>query len=152
MYLVETEDEFQRLWAGMGLDGTIEGVSLLYHGTAHTVNLDWTTDQYLTALSSGITPKGSPALYIGELEQKQMLQLRIMTCNSAKKGVDDNVASTFFKHQNTMVLGRDGNLSYGYRSGEPRRQISQMILGFFTGSTPQGWVGYSRVAVYGHIK
>lgn len=127
----------------LGSDAPIDGVSLLFHGTAKTINIDWERGEYLTALPSGKTPRGADALYIGDLARKGIRELRVMSCHSGELSVRDNLAEVFHATQGVRTQGGSGALSYGYLSGRPRRSLWEMFAGIFVGF-PKGWVVYGQ--------
>jgi len=162
---IKTEDEFVREWRNMGKtvddkgdtkDVKIEGVVLIFHGSPHTININADSDEYLTVLSEGKTPKGFDATYIGNLDKKEIDELLILSCNAGHLDhYDDNVAMTFRKHQNiNAVIGCDGNVAfsrkYGLRSwgfGDYIPRLSGVQKGFYENLVngyrkPYGFVVY----------
>ncbi len=131
-----TTKQFVSSWNNMGKIGNravgIEGVSLLFHGKATTINIDWTKDQYLTTDPAGRTPAGRPAYYIGNLGDKPIEELRILTCNGGHLDVKDNVGRTFRRHLSYagIISAYDGNLSY-WPNGAPRLSLRKSQTKFF---------------------
>ena len=79
MIPIKTEEEFKNAWNQME---NATDVSLFFHGSAKTLNLDWEENEYLTIDENGKTPKGADALYIGDLNSKEIETLKIFSCQS----------------------------------------------------------------------
>lgn len=157
---ITTTEQFKENWNGMGSykdkDGntitvSIEGVSLLFHGSPHTLNIDYTKDQYLTTSSDGKTPGGRPALYIGDLESKTFDKLTILSCNGGHiDHLDDNVAVTFLNSNNVKkVIAWDGSVSYSktwvlWGSYYPRLAYDQSAYYSWTPDSKFLWFTFKR--------
>ncbi|WP_202710326.1 RHS repeat-associated core domain-containing protein, partial [Sporosalibacterium faouarense] len=147
--------QFLKAWNSMGKDTDIEGVSLLFHGSPHTINIDASNNEYLTSLSNGKTPLGTRAMYIGNLNDKAMDKLIILTCNGGHLDhTNDNVASTFLRTNDNIneVYAMDGNLSYNFnksnKSYKPRLSFDQMRflknLNYLWIRFPFGMIKYNK--------
>jgi hypothetical protein len=131
---ITTAKDFVKQWNSM--PANVGGVTLVFHGTPHTINIDADKREYLTTSSDGKTPAGNPATYIGDLADKTIDQLTILSCNAGHLDhMDDNVAMTFLNTNNiTNVIASDGNVafsrrvgiySYGFGDYIPRLSFSQ---------------------------
>ena len=61
----------------------------------------------------GLTPKGNTALFIGELESKEIDTLKIYSCQSGNLQEEENVAKTFAKYNKIENLyASEGSLSF----------------------------------------
>jgi RHS repeat-associated protein len=112
---VTTVAEFIDAWNSIGAGGvTIDAVSLLFHGSSQTINIDSDDNQYLTLLSTGLTPEGNPALFIGDLQDKAISVLYLMTCNSGHLDRKVNLPTAFLDNFNGIsnVIGWDGGTAY----------------------------------------
>lgn len=70
-------------------------------------------NEYLTANDNGKTPKGADALYIGDLNSKEIGTLKIFSCQSGNVKEKDNIANCFDKNNKiNSIYATDGNLSY----------------------------------------
>ena len=110
MIPIKSEEEFKNAWNQME---NATDVSLFFHGSAKTLNLDWKKNEYLTANDNGKTPKGADALYIGDLNSKEIGTLKIFSCQSGNVKEKDNIANCFDKNNKiNSIYATDGNLSY----------------------------------------
>ncbi|WP_040951524.1 RHS repeat domain-containing protein [Gorillibacterium massiliense] len=135
---INNEAQFTSEWNKMGIiDGekvSIDGVSLVFHGSPTEIMLDEgakNQQEYITANPDGTTTKsGSSATYIGDLDSKTFKSLNLLMCNSGLVDYDGsdpvtqsgwahdkynkNLAITFLEN-NTITDGVnawDGNLAY----------------------------------------
>ena len=58
-------------------DGSIDGVSLLFHGSPFTIYLG--EGKQLTSSTQGISPSGKEAFYVGDLTKASMKSLNVMS-------------------------------------------------------------------------
>jgi RHS repeat-associated protein len=158
MIEITSEEQFKEEWNNMGkvkdADGNvkevdIEGVSLLFHGSPHTINIDYKNSEYLTTSPNGKTPFGSDATYIGDLESKEIDRLSILSCNGAHLDhQDDNVASSFVKNNQIRETSAwDGNVSYSKKyivAGELTPRLSNDQKGFYNFSPNTNILGTSH--------
>ena len=109
-------------------DDSIDGVSMLFHGSPYTVYLGkdiYGNPQQLTSSTQNVTPNGSNGYYVGSLTKATMKSFNLMSCNGGhldliysnesmkKKGFNHNIAVEFLVTQNTpIVYGMDGSLAY----------------------------------------
>ena len=122
MIPIKSEEEFKNAWNQMD---NVTDVSLFFHGSAKTLNLDWESNEYLTVNENGKTPKGADALYIGDLFSKEIETLKIFSCQSGNVKEPDNVASCFDKNNEiNSIYATDGNLSYIPFIFTPRSSIT----------------------------
>jgi len=138
MISIKTEKEFKDAWNKMQ-DAT--DVSLFFHGSSKTLNIDWKEKEYLTTNKDGKTPLGNDALYIGDLDSKEIGCLRIYSCQGGNLKEPENVANCFDQN-NTVgnIYATDGNLSFTRFSYKPKishagkseyiRKYNQSPLGF----------------------
>jgi RHS repeat-associated protein len=107
---IKSEDQFKNEWSNME-DPT--NVSLVFHGSSKTININWKKRQYLTTQKNSETPKGNPGLYIGDLSRKKISNIRIMSCYGGDVKTENNVARTFLRSQDvSSVNAWDGSLNY----------------------------------------
>jgi RHS repeat-associated protein len=107
---IKTEQQFVTEWNGMQ-DPT--DVVLIFHGHQNTIDIDYRTEEYLTALPTGKTPKGADATYIGDLERKSLESIWLLSCQSDNVDEPLSPAKVFAKTQNVKtVKGWDGPLSF----------------------------------------
>ncbi|MBQ7232478.1 MAG: RHS repeat-associated core domain-containing protein [Bacillales bacterium] len=131
VHLIEINslEDFLFAWYFMTIfDGSIDGVSMLFHGTPYTLylgqNEDGTYDQ-LTSSVYNITPSGMFGYYIGNLPKASIKSINLMSCNAghldliySNEAMQDfgfyhNIAVEFLVTQDvSIVYGMDGNLSY----------------------------------------
>lgn len=168
---IKTEKEFQTFWNSMGKDVKgksvkIEGVSLLFHSSPYTLNINYINDEYITTLSNGRTPSGQGAgLYVGILQKKSIEQLKLLACNSGHLDhIAGNLATTFLALNNIKrVYAYDGSMSYTNLFGHyiPRLAFSQhyfkswtkekTFLGIKYKRGPEGLLKYYK-DIKGNIK
>lgn len=107
---IKTESEFQKAWDNME---NITDVTLIFHGSVTTINIDYKENEYLTTNPNNETPLGNSALYIGNLQPKEIETLKIYSCNGGNVSESDNVAISFSKNNNIEHLyASDGSLSF----------------------------------------
>ena len=116
---VTTEQEFIDAWNKME---NPTDVTLIFHGSAHTLNIDYKTNEYLSTSPDGKTPLGNPGTYIGSLDSKTIGTLKIYSCQGGNVKESDNVARCF-KNNNTIgkLFASDGSLSFTRGKYEPKK-------------------------------
>jgi len=145
MYSVTSEEQFVRDWNSMngGVSGSIDGVSLLFHGTEGTIDIS--SGEYMTASESGMTPLGNQGTPIGSLESKQMLTLNVLTCQGGNidPGPNGNVVQNFVENNKILLgaTGWDGKISYDSNQ-RPRTSYWQGSFISEKGRAPLGQVLY----------
>jgi hypothetical protein len=70
-------------------------VSLFFHGSPTTLNIDWQNNEYLTKNEDGVTPLGNPATFIGSLDSEGIGCLKIYSCQGGNVKEPNNVANCF---------------------------------------------------------
>ena len=112
MMPISNTSEFVNNWNSMK-DPT--NVSLMFHsgstssdGRKHEITIDRSTRQYLTTNPDGRTSgTGSPSVYLGSLEKKEIGTLNLNICNSF------DLMTTFAKTQNVEnMIGYSGPVNY----------------------------------------
>ena len=108
-------------------DETIDGVSMLFHGSPFTIYLGDADGQVgqLTSSVQDVTPNGYSGYYVGDLAKASMKSLNVMSCNGGhldyiysndsytNKGFHHNIAVEFLvTHDINTVYGMDGSLAY----------------------------------------
>ena len=131
VHLISTSslDDFLFGWYHMTtFDDSIDGVSMLFHGTPYTIylgqNEDGTYDQ-LTSSVNNITPSEASGYYVGNLPKASIKSINLMSCNAghldliySNEAMQDlgfyhNIAVEFLVTQDvSIVYGMDGSLSY----------------------------------------
>ena len=116
---VTTEKEFIDAWNNMK---NPTDVTLIFHGSVHTLNIDYKNNEYLSTSPDGKTPLGNPGTYIGSLEPKTIGTLKIYSCQGGNIRESDNVAQCF-KNNNTIgkLFASDGSLSFTRGKYEPKK-------------------------------
>ena len=118
MIPITTEQEFIDAWNNM--DNPTD-VTLIFHVSATTLNIDYKNVQYLTTNPKCTTPKGNSATYIGNLVAKNIGTLKIYSCQSGNLKEQDNVGKCFKKFNTIQkVYASDGSLSFKRGSYEPK--------------------------------
>ena len=78
---ITSEKQFTDAWNSMGKDGTsIDGVSLMFHGSSDAITIDADKGEYMTIYQDGKTLLGNSATYLGGLDRKQTSEINLMTC------------------------------------------------------------------------
>ena len=139
----KTKTQFKEGWKNMK---DTSDVTLVFHGSSTTVNIDWEKRQYLTTNPEGATPLGNPATYIGDLAKQTIDTLKIYTCEGGNLDVENNVARTFLDTQDVnKVIAVDGPLSYTWFTLEPKtsnRGSAEFREKY--GRDPKGLVEYKK--------
>ena len=118
MIPIKTEEEFLTAWNNME---NITDVTLIFHGSVTTININWETKDYLTTNPNGLTPKGNEALYIGDLETKKIETLKIYSCQGGNLLEEINVAKIFAENNEIENLyASDGPLGFTPITYKPR--------------------------------
>jgi len=106
---VTTAAEFNQDWGDMA-STDIKEVNLNYHGSSRTINLDYTTNQYLTSTGNEQTPLGNPAMNIEDLAKPKgnvtNAQLNINSCHANGNPTENelNVAQAFIYTTNFKTV------------------------------------------------
>lgn len=165
---IRSLEDFLYNWENMvNSDDSIDGVSMMFHGSPYTVYLG--TDEYgnaqqLTSSNQNVTPNGLDGYYVGNLTKTTMKSLNLMTCNGGhldliyandsmqKKGFNHNIAVELLLTQDTpIVYGMDGSLGYTkiFDNYYPRLALNQVHYKSWTPSRkylskrqPNGKIAY----------
>jgi RHS repeat-associated protein len=139
---IKTEKEFKNNWSSMN---EIDGVSLLFHGSSQTINIDWKNNEYLTISPDGKTPSGNEGTYLGALDQKDIKQINLLICQGGNLDEPTNVASYLSDKFQTRVNAWDGKLSYSNDGNYTPQSSGLANISFvlMKGRQPEGGVTYS---------
>ena len=159
---------FLNNWSNMvESDRSIDGVSMLFHGSPFTIylgNADGQVGQ-LTSSTQYVTPNGSSGYYVGDLAKASMKSLNVMSCNGGHldyiysnasyqaKGFGHNIAVEFLvTHNIDIVYGMDGSLAYTNLFGDYIPRLAWDQTAYYSWTPKRKLLGKrqptSRVAFY----
>ncbi|PIE03518.1 MAG: hypothetical protein CSA81_01895 [Acidobacteria bacterium] len=131
-----------RFWLEWNKMSNVDCVSLLFHGSEKTININYKTNDYLTTLPSGKTPLGYPAVFVGLLNKQKIKEIRLMTCQGGNIDVSNNMARTLSDLFQTTVTAWDGGLSYINHQTPRKAGLSNIAFAIDKGREPLGMVEY----------